>query len=147
MAKNHETKGSDIENNVANGQITERSHNSKCDIEPLNLMENQTNRTEEKCDNTLVADRKDISISKPDKCSIMNGTSTVNIKSGCVHSRQSSDSCYTSSSSNHSDAGENHNPADVMTITELGNCRQGNIVGLHRKMVSQSEYYCRNDNN
>lgn len=138
MADVHETKGSDIENNVANGQITKTSHNSKCDIETLNFMENQTNRTEEKCDNALVADIKDTSISKPDKCSIMNGASTVNIKSGCVHSRQSSDSCHTSSSSNHSDAGENHNPADIMTITELGNCRQGNIVGLHRKMVSKS---------
>ena len=60
---------------------------------------------------------------------------TVDGESSTLHSRQSSDSCYTSSSSAVGDNCQSKSNTNY-TFAELGNCLQGNIVGLHRKMVS-----------
>ena len=118
--------------NIIDGnKDSERS--SKCDKEQSKPLKNTSDCEKNKCDdiNNINPD-SDTEISN---CSGSQNT-TINGKVSNLHSRQSSDSFYTPSSSvsNNSQKG---NKTSNLIIEELGNCRQGNIVGIHRKMVNR----------
>ena len=110
--------------------------NSKCD-KGVTLLEHRNNVTLGDCDNQFDArvGKKEI-ISKSSDNNFTHGNATVDTISSNSHSRQSSDSCYTSSAV--SEINENRIHRREMVVEELGNCTQGNIVGLHRKMVSSN---------
>ena len=112
--------------------------NSKCD-KGVNLLEHRNNITQGDCDNQLNAKvgKKEI-IAKIGDNNFTHDNATVDTKPNNSHSRQSSDSCYTSSAV--SEINENRIHRREMVVEELGNCTQGNIVGLHRKMVSSNSY-------
>ena len=111
--------------------------NSKCDKdkEELRLIENNSHIVHGKCDKPLNTEYvQNTKIAQFGDGSLTKEKTTVDIKPSKSHSRQSSDSCYTSSSA-FSDISENKNRSSNMVVGELGNCTQGNVVGLHRKMV------------
>ena len=118
-------------------RATDPEENSKCDKEGFKLLENNVDLVPKKCDqiqNTGYA--QDTKAAETSDGSVIQPRLEINSKIINSHSRQSSDSCYTSSSSTFSDNSQNKNKANNLVIGELGNCLQGNIVGLHRKMVS-----------
>ena len=109
------------------------AENSICDKNEFPLFEKKSYTAREKCDKLVDTDVQDIRIAK-NSYGNMSERETMNNRSSNTHSRQSSDS-YIGSNSTLSDHSENANRTNNVVITELGNCLQGNIVGLHRKMV------------
>ena len=104
---------------------------SKCDKEGVKLLKPNINIAQRPCDNDF-----NTAVGNDDNFS-RKGKTNIETKSSTSHSRQSSDSCYTSSST-FSETNEHKNHSSGLVVEELGNCNQGNIVGLHRKMVSSN---------
>lgn len=131
--------GLEIKETSSKGIVAD-SINSKCDKEGVKLLEPNSNITQRPCDNEFEIEvGNDERNTKTIDNYLRKGKATVDIKSSTSHSRQSSDSCYTSSST-FSETNENRNHGSGLVVEELGNCTQGNIVGLHRKMVSTNSY-------
>ena len=89
------------------------------------LVENRYSDTLDKSENSVTSDTRSDIVSKEIAGKVLEENSSIGSKSNNSHSRQSSDTCHTSSSS----LCDNRNG-------DIGNCVQGSIVGLHRKMVS-----------
>ena len=89
------------------------------------LVENKCSDALVKSENSLTSDARSDIVSKEIAGKVLEDDSSIGNKSNNSHSRQSSDTCQTSSSS----LCDNRNG-------DIGNCVQGSIVGLHRKMVS-----------
>ena len=119
--------GTDLENSSVN-----------CDKEGLQLLGGNINDSKLKSCDILM---QNISVTEEiktaatmDKTAIPSLT-TLDSKPSNSHSRQGS---CTSSSSTFSDNGQNKTNTNHPMVGELESCLRGNIVGLHRKMVSLS---------
>ena len=93
------------------------------------LVENKCSDVLVKSENSLTSDARSDIVSKEIAGKVLEDDSSIGSKSNNSHSRQSSDTCQTSSSS----LCDNRNG-------DIGNCVQGSIVGLHRKMVSNMHF-------
>ena len=111
--------------NDANNQgQSDNVMNSKSDKKEK-LVESKCSDALVKSENSLTSDASSDNVSKEIAGKLLEENSSIGSKSNFSHSRQSSDTCHTSSSS----LCDNRNG-------DIGNCVQGSIVGLHRKMVS-----------
>ena len=125
---------------TSSGEIVADSINSRCDKEGVKLLEPNSNVAQRPCDKEFSTEvGNDERNTKAIDNYLGKGKATVDTKSSTSHSRQSSDSCYTSSST-FSETNESKTHGSCLVVEELGNCTQGNIVGLHRKMVSTNSY-------
>ena len=100
------------------------SVNSICDKKKA-LDENKTSTASDQCERPTSSDVGFGVVPKGSADKLLEENSSSENKSNNTHSRQSSGTCCTSSSG-FSDT----------RYGDIGNCVQGSIVGLHRKMVS-----------
>ena len=99
--------------------------NSNCDKKET-LVENNCSESLNISEKSLVSDAHSDVASKEMTIKASEENSSIGSKSNNSHSRQSSDTCHTSISG-----------LSDIKYGDIGNCVQGSIVGLHRKMVSR----------